>query len=55
MPFCYGGIVSSVAWTGNRCQVLTVGVEPTRPFGHRILSPARFPFRHMSMFVKVLP
>jgi hypothetical protein len=23
-----------------------VGVEPTRPFGQRILSPSRLPFRH---------
>src|SRR5688572_1432752 len=23
-----------------------VGIEPTRPFGHRILSPKRLPFRH---------
>ena len=23
-----------------------VGIEPTRPIGHGILSPARLPFRH---------
>src|SRR5687768_14376353 len=27
-------------------KVPEVGVEPTRPFGHRILNPARLPFRH---------
>ena len=27
------------------CSVATVGFEPTRPFGHRILSAARLPFR----------
>ena len=24
-----------------------VGFEPTRPFGHRLLRPARIPFRHL--------
>ena len=27
-------------------MVPEVGVEPTRPEGHRILSPARLPFHH---------
>jgi predicted alpha/beta-hydrolase family hydrolase len=30
-------------------RVPEVGVEPTRPYGHRILSPARLPFRHSGM------
>jgi hypothetical protein len=30
-------------------EVPKVGVEPTRPFGHRILSPARLPFRHFGV------
>lgn len=29
--------------------VLQVGVEPTRPFGHCILSAARLPLRHWSV------
>jgi hypothetical protein len=29
-----------------------VGVEPTRPYGQRILSPQRLPFRHPGDFVK---
>src|SRR5439155_4852189 len=29
--------------TGAPTQMPKVGVEPTRPFGHRILSPARLP------------
>ena len=28
---------------GNRRMVLEEGIEPTRPCGHRILSPARLP------------
>ena len=30
-------------------KVPKVGVEPTRPCGHRILSPARLPFRHFGI------
>src|SRR5687767_13563573 len=26
------------------------GIEPARPFGHRILSPKRLPFRHGGLF-----
>ena len=29
-----------------RKQVPEEGLEPTRPFGQRILSPSRLPFRH---------
>ena len=29
------------------------GVEPPRPFGHRILNPARLPFRHSRQVVFV--
>ena len=32
--------------------VLVVGVEPTRPFELRILSPVRLPFRHTSIYFK---
>ena len=28
------------------------GVEPSRPFGHRILSPACIPFHHLPSFVE---
>ena len=31
---------------GGVIEVPKVGLEPTRPCGHRILSPARLPFRH---------
>ena len=36
-------------WQFSRCPselVPEVGLEPTRPFGQRILSPSRLPFRH---------
>ena len=33
-----------------RRKVPKVGVEPTRPCGHWILSPARLPFRHFGIF-----
>ena len=29
------------------------GVEPARPFGQRILSPQRLPFRHPGTAVKI--
>ena len=32
-----------------RRKVPKVGVEPTRPCGHWILSPARLPFRHFGI------
>ena len=32
---------------GKGCLVPREGVEPTRPFGQRILSPPRLPFRHL--------
>ena len=31
-----------------------MGVEPTRPCGHWILSPARLPFRHFGKFIGLL-
>lgn len=34
--------------------VLVVGVEPTRPFELRILSPVRLPFRHTSIILFAL-
>ena len=33
-----------------RFSVPEVGVEPTHPCGHRILNPARLPFRHSGNF-----
>ena len=43
--------------TMSSCKLLKrlvprVGVEPTRPYGQRILSPQRLPFRHPGDFVK---
>src|SRR5690606_9631482 len=35
--------------TKRRGEVPEVGVEPTRPCGHRILNPARLPFRHSGL------
>ena len=32
-------------------EVPEVGLEPTRPCGHWILSPARLPFRHSGRVV----
>ena len=31
-------------------MVPEVGVEPTRPYGQRILNPSRLPFRHSGIF-----
>ena len=37
----------------NRFKLVPrAGVEPARPFGQRILSPQRLPFRHPGMFVR---
>ena len=36
-------------------RVGRIGVEPTRPFGPRILSPLRLPFRHRPMSEMILP
>ena len=35
--------------TVGRDMVPRAGVEPARPFGQRILSPQRLPFRHPGM------
>jgi hypothetical protein len=35
-----------VVVTVRLVMVPRVGVEPTRPYGQRILSPQRLPFRH---------
>ena len=34
-------------------MVPRAGVEPARPFGQRILSPQRLPFRHPGTYVKI--
>ena len=34
-------------------MVPRAGVEPARPFGQRILSPQRLPFRHPGTAVKI--
>ena len=39
--------------TGGVIEVPKVGLEPTRVLPHRILSPARLPFRHFGSVVNV--
>lgn len=34
-------------------MVLEEGLEPSRPRGHRILSPVRLPFRHSSKWCPI--
>ena len=43
--------------TLGKGMVPRAGVEPARPFGQRILSPQRLPFRHpgMSSVTRILP
>ena len=38
-----------VVKTVGKGMVPRAGVEPARPFGQRILSPQRLPFRHPGM------
>ena len=38
-----------VVKTAGKVMVPRAGVEPARPFGQRILSPQRLPFRHPGM------
>ena len=38
-----------VVKTVEKVMVPRAGVEPARPFGQRILSPQRLPFRHPGM------
>ena len=38
-----------VVKTVGKDMVPRAGVEPARPFGQRILSPQRLPFRHPGM------
>ena len=40
--------------TVRKAMVPRAGVEPARPFGQRILSPQRLPFRHPGMS-RILP
>ena len=49
-PVESGGFRASQPWAAPSCtEVPEVGLEPTRPCGHWILSPARLPFRHSGM------
>ena len=42
-----GTVASYVTWAKRVSMVVPgVGLEPTWPRGHRLLRPARFPFRH---------
>jgi hypothetical protein len=38
----------------NLTFVAKVGVEPTRPIGHDILSIARLPLRHFAIIIRVI-
>jgi hypothetical protein len=42
-----------VVKTVGEVVVPRAGVEPARPFGQRILSPQRLPFRHPGTHVKI--
>ena len=46
-----------VVKTLGKGMVPRAGVEPARPFGQRILSPQRLPFRHpgMSSVNRIIP
>ena len=39
--------------TVGKGMVPRAGVEPARPYGQRILSPQRLPFRHPGTRVKI--
>ena len=54
------GLSDEIAWHVRMkdSQVRGVregGVEPPRPFGHRVLNPARLPFRHSRARARLLP
>lgn len=36
----------SQLYLAAKTKLAKMGVEPIRPFGHRILNPERLPFRH---------
>jgi hypothetical protein len=40
---------SGSRFLSDSLPVPEVGLEPTRPFGRRILSPLRLPFRHSGL------
>ena len=45
-----GATLASLQRAASLCtQIPKVGLEPTRPCGHWILSPARLPFRHFGL------
>ena len=47
-------MLSNNMFLGQNEVVPGEGLEPSRPFGQRILSPLRLPFRHPGRYVRPL-